>query len=962
MHGTDPPEFVTPAPKRIPEAYLRAEVAAFPLTSEEGFDSVLLALDPRLLPNSATSALWRACERMFAQHTGWPLDRLVAARDLNWFQPESRRSPISLARYLRALARTHLTCRAGVAAIEQGTELSVLDVANHYRWLTFTIPEDLLFAALGADPAPVRVDLDPPLLVRRLLDQGVAEIHQHMGAGMDFQLLWVSALAGLANPYVGKHELASPEAPFDNGRGLVRWMLAAAIARCALAEFLIRGGCDDFASFATGYGDPRSRGPSFSGNRLTGSWTAGRRDTLFQTLRALSVGDHSGLPEIEPLRDLYADIHPTALTLNDEPISSVMDAYQRCDPIAVRLGLRGINAGERWFLRQGLGFLSLKEQQPAVKRDPRDLFERLFWQTVRVRCQYYHAVVERPLTGGLQWFLRFYDRLGVLRHPIDPIRPEASYHVAGQGVADQGVAGESQRIRSLELRTSVGKTPVVIAEQLLDLLKSWRRVLNDTPKSGFEPEFGVLYHFVKWRDDQDAWKQGIPEAFWADTLADPYKLADPDQRGGRRYNGKDVEHGRYVRYFANQAGKTRALAELIEAVPSCLWVLRGLDVASDEIAVPTWVLAPLFRYLVDLSAKVSILPNAGPPLRITAHVGEDFRHLMEGLRRIYEQIHYVLDVDSGRLGHAIALGVEPRTWAESVGSILMPVEERLWDLVWEWRLYTRHRIRPEFGAVAPRGRVDCLLDQVRELQGRIYGGRRLAIEDLADVHHLLHRFMVRPYVATPDISGGPNAFMQAAREIPRNSAYEHICSPRAVSRFIEHYLDNERIFRNGQELVDVPIREDEVEALIAVQNALRQGISQRGIVVEVNPSSNLLIGDLLDLRNHPILRLSPPSPEPDGPPPVAIAVGSDDPVTFSTKLMHEYTLLHQAARSAGYPERVVEHWLETIRGTGMDARFTVAWAPRAQHKVGCLIDDLSRYLHEPGSRRGVHCSPNEGRR
>jgi hypothetical protein len=36
----------------------------------------------------------------------------------------------------------------------------------------------------------------------------------------------------------------------------------------------------------------------------------------------------------------------------------------------------------------------------------------------------------------------------------------------------------------------------------------------------------------------------------------------------------------------------------------------------------------------------------------------------------------------------------------------------------------------------------------------------------------------------------------------------------------------------------------EVEALSSVQNALRRGVSQRNIVVEVNPSSNLLIGDL----------------------------------------------------------------------------------------------------------------------
>jgi adenosine deaminase len=104
---------------------------------------------------------------------------------------------------------------------------------------------------------------------------------------------------------------------------------------------------------------------------------------------------------------------------------------------------------------------------------------------------------------------------------------------------------------------------------------------------------------------------------------------------------------------------------------------------------------------------------------------------------------------------------------------------------------------------------------------------------------------------------------------------------------------------------------------------------------------------LLDLRNHPILRLFPPVPEPDGPPPVAIALGSDDPLTFSTQLLKEYVLLHQAARAAGYPERVVQEWLESIRQTGMDARFTRAWRPSAKAKATVLIRDLSEYLHLP---------------
>jgi hypothetical protein len=920
------------------------------------FREAVIELDPRVLVDagpaaaavpgldtqrlSKTAKLWRACEGQFAPHTGWSLDRLVAARDRGWFGPHPRGRRVSMHAYLRTLARSHLVPRAGVTEIEQSTSLTALDAADHYRWLTLALPEDLLLAGLGVDPAPVSVDLEPPLLIRRLLDLGVAEIHQHVGAGMDFPLLWASALAAIATPAVEKEALASPGAPLSEGENLARWLLAGAIARCVLAEYLIRGlpqtnGEDRHQTRA----HDRDQGLcAFVRSNFLASkdmaWTLHRRETLKSALDALVTADDKRLPRFEPLRDLYADIHPTALTLVDRPIESVADAFRRCDPIAARLDLEGPNAGERWFLRKALAYLD-NGHQPlhGAKTEAEDqydeYFARVFWQAVRIRCQYYRTVVERPLTGGLQWFIRFYDRLGRLREPLDPIRSEISFAVAGKG----------HTIRALEMRTSVADTAIGVAEEVHDFLRSWKRVLKDTSSSSNEPEMGVVFHFVKGRDPQGSWSKGVPPAFQSATFAEP-----------GRESGRDVARGRYVEYFSRQCRKALALSELIRAVPSSLWVIRGLDVANDELGIPTWVLVPLFRHVVDESARASVLEEGLAPLKLTAHVGEDFTHLLQGLRRIYEQVHYVLGGGAGRLGHAIALGVEPKAWSESVESVLMPAEERLWDLVWEWRLYTKHRIKPEYAAEAPPGRAEIVVNKVQELSDHIFR-EPCTIEELAEAHHMLHRFLVPPFRGSPAVEGGYDTFRRAAESVERCRAGQRVHSAKKVSEILKGYVDDEGTFLRGQTLIDVPLSTDEVEALDAVQYALRRGIAQRGIVIEVNPSSNLLIGDLLDLRNHPILRLNPPVPEQDGPPPVAIALGSDDPLTFSTGLLQEYTLLYQAACAAGYPERVVHEWLESIRRTGMDARFTLGWRPSAKEKTEKLIRAMRRYLHEPETVR-----------
>ena len=237
-------DVATPTPRRVPEAYLRAEIAAFPLVSEEAFHCSLIELDPSVSKDSLTHQLWRSCESSLAQHTGWSLDRLIAARDRSWFDTYAMRFSVPLHRYLKTLACSHLVRRAGVTEIEESTELSALDATAHYHWLTISMPEDILLSALGVEPAPMLVDIDPPLLVRHLLDDGVAEIHQHIGAGMSFPLLWVSALAAIVNDAVNGKELSedlkSPGAPFKNGEYLSNWLLAAAIVRCAMAEHLLR--------------------------------------------------------------------------------------------------------------------------------------------------------------------------------------------------------------------------------------------------------------------------------------------------------------------------------------------------------------------------------------------------------------------------------------------------------------------------------------------------------------------------------------------------------------------------------------------------------------------------------------------------------------------------------------------------------------------------------------------------
>lgn len=216
----------------------------------------------------------------------------------------------------------------------------------------------------------------------------------------------------------------------------------------------------------------------------------------------------------------------------------------------------------------------------------------------------------------------------------------------------------------------------------------------------------------------------------------------------------------------------------------------------------------------------------------------------------------------------------------------MPVEDRLWDLVFEWRLYTRCETPHELRISEPPGRIGYLENQIRIMSNHVFAWEHEP-KDLALVHHKLHTLWSGPEVNENQTEVGIDNFCLDLKALGPDLYYGN----ETVMKLIERYRTDEGVFRRGQQLVSVVIDESEINALQAVQDALQALVSIRDIVAEVNPSSNLLIGNLLDLRNHPTLRLFPPEPQEGGPPPVNIAIGSDDPITFCTHLLREYTLI-----------------------------------------------------------------------
>ncbi|MCY1031275.1 hypothetical protein OV207_07385 [Corallococcus sp. BB11-1] len=869
----------------IPWHHTISELVAFPLASEAALRQRVTSLDPRL-KQEETWRLWRAAEReLIAASPSLSIDELVGLRDELWFKgTENTESPprnsIDLANYLRGVSKTFLR-HTGALAIpdftlrklhERGQSRSAHD-RSMWRWLSFALPSDLLLASLGQDEVgPERIYVLSPLLEQQLRDGGFAEPHLHLSAALDFPLMWVSTLNALAerSPRMLVKDLTSPGAILDEGGMLGVWLMRSAIARYLLGAFLDHGEKKNLASFLQQDVEARIL-------------EAGRGLVMLTGVREAI----SGLIETTPLETKDLDIHRAISNLQSvyidltairsQPRPRDLKSMWATDPLASFLpGWTGQRSPEVWLIARALEYLETE----AGRKDR--LFALVFWQVVRVRCLFYRHVVQRPMTPGLQWFIRFFARMSPLRSPIKKeLLIESALKSSGQGAG----------LRSLELRISPeGKHTLDLIKKAEQLLRTNSSNIEGTPRGKFE--LGFVVHFQRERGGEGL--RGKPAAFAQDCDANP-----SESKTGYRH----------AQFYRKRREETLELRNFLTENALSLEWLRGLDLCSDEVGVPVWVMAPLLRHAREAGAVASrilqrMLNLHVPGCRIAVHAGEDFVHLLTGLRRLDEAIDGLRLQPGDRLGHALSLGLDVENWAKHAGNVVMPAEDRLLDLAWEWNWRSRN------GGQLTRNRHLLIEREIADLSKHIFKEEHSPLDFVHLVEDLYSEYALKQ-------AGFPNGPVPMDEPTPQGKR----------ANLLVQFLTRADIYSRGRHLRWVEPAQD-VEALEELQQALRQKVAKRELVVEVNPSSNLLIGHLADISKHPLWRLRPPKGA-DGAPAVTLIIGSDDPITFATELRQEYQLVYDTLILGGCSTELAEAWIDSVRRASLTSRFTVPWSGRS---------------------------------
>jgi len=355
-------------------------------------------------------------------------------------------------------------------------------------------------------------------------------------------------------------------------------------------------------------------------------------------------------------------------------------------------------------------------------------------------------------------------------------------------------------------------------------------------------------------------------------------------------------------------------------------LIKSIDVAGNENDAPPEDFAPIINYLryEPKVAKDNLLGHKIVPhkkLRLSVHAGEDFNHIVTGMRKVDETIYYYSMESKDRLGHALAVGLDPKQWLKANGDIVMTKGELLDNFVW------LKRKAEEVSGVYPKAQnlIYRYDKYIQTLSFEIYGND---ISTTADELYEAWKLRRNDYQLFNDEEADYTIDIYKKSATPDKNNKSIDKNAKEIFRAF-----NTRVKTNGTEIVYVQyehfsenhsplkITDEDLELYRVVQDYMLNMIANKNIFIEACPTSNIYISHLSKYEDHPIFRWHPIDKDVrknssfrNGI--VKVCVNTDDPAIMPTNLPTEFEHLRLAGRKLGYDSFAIDAWLEELRVFG----------------------------------------------
>ncbi|NOU73981.1 hypothetical protein GC098_21700 [Paenibacillus sp. LMG 31458] len=684
----------------------------------------------------------------------------------------------------------------------------------------------------------------------QILQAGVADTHLHFSAGRNFALNWIR----LTSPHL------FPPSRMTNelwGRSIdERLFYICSINRVLLGLFLARREQGNLSQF---YGKMRKIELMY---KIAGMKSFRSEENLSDIFAQL----------IDELDLLHSD--------GDGHLHTELDSLYKLMPDE--------HSVENLFL-----FRALKYLQSGIKDT---LFQRAFWNYIRIKNTVFRMQVQANHTRGLEYFQRFFKRSSKSRVSVNPFH-HIRYILQTQF--------DNPYLRKLEVRLSPPTTGnykeimLDLARELIEFLRAYHNVTHDFEQRGkLVPALGVVYHLIKSKDNKET------EKCWMDF-----------------FDSGD-ERSLYFRSIQKLYGaQMDAIVKLRESVPELSYYLVGVDAASNEKWTEPWVFTHIFRNARNSDKHRTIYQKAPylpiQTLGITYHVGEDYRHILTALRHVDEVVEKFNLHAGDRIGHGAVLGVKPQEWILNNPVIVIPRIEYIENLLWLWGLEKKNET---FSHIYLSNLEKEILYHAKFIYGEMDG------------IHVYSLWQAYEKKFNPELN------LIAFNRYKPSEATSNFPSPRLFCNLVNplegQAWNVEKLFlayhckcylTSMLEPIEVSVTSEDVLFYQQIQSHILVKVSSRGIVVETNPSSNTAITEVDHIFGHYIQELNSRGLKGEhkienG---LICTINTDDPVVFNTTISNEFAYIYYSLLEKGHAREDVLRWIDRIRFNGMRTCFII---------------------------------------
>lgn len=540
-------------------------------------------------------------------------------------------------------------------------------------------------------------------------------------------------------------------------------------------------------------------------------------------------------------------------------------------------------------------FKTMRYLQGEGEKD--EQFIKIFFQYLRIKNEIFGLWVQDNNIRGLKYFNDFYHRNG------DVVA------LCKKNLWERIISAQFQddTLKKIEFRTTLSNKESDCKKWIIEFLKAYEKVVHQKycrydedkqqyiPYKSF-PQAGIVYHLIKRSDEE------MPEKCWKEYYSN--KSFDV-----RRQSYKQIQQ----QYFK----QINHLKKLRKDYPILSRYLVGLDAASEENNTPVWVFAPVYEKARDsLEEPLYVEEYSGrdiytQSLRFTFHAGEDFRHILSGLRRIDEVIEHCKFHAGDRIGHGVALGIEPQEWAQNCPMVILPRIEILNNLLWVWWLFSKYPNKMQS--------VQFYLEQ------EIFKHAKAIYKNMQGITvSILIEAYRKQFKVFDDVY---NDCYEYRRDGEQETGYKNRV-------FCEWASEEERLFWTVDKLlaanhckkylVDMlepiyyKVTPQEIEIAQEAQKILRGKVSQAGIIVEVNPSSNAYITEVESLFRNQAFALNDEEKLQEN---VMICINTDNPSSCQTNISNELAYIYYGLLAQGKSKEVALRWINKLRQNGIYASF-----------------------------------------